>query len=105
MTRVGKISTDSQNNMTRYPLIPGIKKNKEKQEGALLNLGVFYLPEIPRTHQEYESSLTLKMFLFQFVNFYSSCFYVAFFKGKFVGYPGKYTYLFNVWRSEEVRIL
>uniref|UniRef100_A0A8D0SWR6 Anoctamin n=1 Tax=Sus scrofa TaxID=9823 RepID=A0A8D0SWR6_PIG len=57
--------------------------------------------EIPRTHQEYESSLTLKMFLFQFVNFYSSCFYVAFFKGKFVGYPGKYTYLFNVWRSEE----
>ena len=30
---------------------------------------------------------------------------VAFFKGKFVGYPGKYTYLFGVWRSEEVRIL
>ncbi|XP_063640007.1 anoctamin-5 isoform X16 [Pan troglodytes] len=57
--------------------------------------------EIPRTYQEYESSLTLKMFLFQFVNFYSSCFYVAFFKGKFVGYPGKYTYLFNEWRSEE----
>ncbi|XP_073072429.1 anoctamin-5 isoform X4 [Manis javanica] len=57
--------------------------------------------EIPRTYQEYESSITLKMFLFQFVNFYSSCFYVAFFKGKFVGYPGKYTYLFNVWRSEE----
>ncbi|XP_016057158.1 PREDICTED: anoctamin-5 isoform X3 [Miniopterus natalensis] len=57
--------------------------------------------EIPRTYQEYESSLTLKMFLFQFVNFYSSCFYVAFFKGKFVGYPGKYTYMFHVWRSEE----
>nr|KAF6342460.1 anoctamin 5 [Pipistrellus kuhlii] len=57
--------------------------------------------EIPRTYQEYESSLTLKMFLFQFVNFYSSCFYLAFFKGKFVGYPGKYTYLFGVWRSEE----
>ncbi|XP_011823709.1 PREDICTED: anoctamin-5, partial [Mandrillus leucophaeus] len=57
--------------------------------------------EIPRTYQEYESSLTLKMFLFQFVNFYSSCFYVAFFKGKFVGYPGKYTYLFDEWRSEE----
>ncbi|KAG5196263.1 hypothetical protein JEQ12_010949 [Ovis aries] len=57
--------------------------------------------KIPRTHQEYESSLTLKMFLFQFVNYYSSCFYVAFFKGKFVGYPGKYTYLFGVWRSEE----
>uniref|UniRef100_A0A8C5KRX4 Anoctamin n=1 Tax=Jaculus jaculus TaxID=51337 RepID=A0A8C5KRX4_JACJA len=57
--------------------------------------------EIPRTYQEYESSLTLKMFLFQFVNYYSSCFYVAFFKGKLVGYPGKYTYMFSKWRSEE----
>ncbi|XP_057612456.1 anoctamin-5 [Chionomys nivalis] len=57
--------------------------------------------EIPRTYQEYESSLTLKIFLFQFVNYYSACFYVAFFKGKLVGYPGKYTYMFNLWRSEE----
>ncbi|XP_049636648.1 anoctamin-5 [Suncus etruscus] len=57
--------------------------------------------EIPRTYQEYESSLTLKMFLFQFVNFYSSCFYIIIFKGKFVGYPGKYQYWFNTWRNEE----
>lgn len=52
---------------------------------------------------EYENRLTMKMFLFQFVNYYSSCFYVAFFKGKFVGYPGAYTYMFNRWRNEEVR--
>uniref|UniRef100_A0A8C5UD14 Anoctamin n=1 Tax=Malurus cyaneus samueli TaxID=2593467 RepID=A0A8C5UD14_9PASS len=57
--------------------------------------------EIPRTHMEYENRLTMKMFLFQFVNYYSSCFYVAFFKGKFVGYPGDYTYMFNRWRNEE----
>ncbi|XP_025925202.1 anoctamin-5 isoform X5 [Apteryx rowi] len=57
--------------------------------------------EIPRTHLEYENRLTMKMFLFQFVNYYSSCFYVAFFKGKFVGYPGAYTYMFNRWRNEE----
>ncbi|XP_044127087.1 anoctamin-5 isoform X2 [Bufo gargarizans] len=57
--------------------------------------------EIPRTHLEYENRLTMKMFLFQFVNYYSSCFYVAFFKGKFVGYPGEYTYMFNRWRNEE----
>ncbi|XP_033914041.3 anoctamin-5-like isoform X2 [Acipenser ruthenus] len=57
--------------------------------------------EIPRTHQEYENRLTMKMFLFQFVNYYSSCFYVAFFKGKFVGYPGNYTYMFGVLRNEE----
>lgn len=61
--------------------------------------------EIPKTHLEYENKLTMKMFLFQFVNYYSSCFYVAFFKGKFVGYPGKYTYMFGEWsslRNEEV---
>lgn len=54
---------------------------------------------------EYENRLTMKMFLFQFVNYYSSCFYVAFFKGKFVGYPGAYTYMFNRWRNEEVGFL
>ncbi|KAM6950957.1 anoctamin-5b isoform 1-T1 [Lycodopsis pacificus] len=60
--------------------------------------------EIPKTHVEYENRLTMKMFLFQFVNYYSSCFYVAFFKGKFVGFPGDYTYMFGKWsklRNEE----
>ncbi|XP_029904048.1 anoctamin-5b isoform X2 [Myripristis murdjan] len=51
--------------------------------------------EIPKTHLEYENKLTTKMFMFQFVNYYSSCFYVAFFKGKFVGYPGNYSYMFG----------
>ncbi|XP_043561340.1 anoctamin-5 isoform X3 [Chiloscyllium plagiosum] len=57
--------------------------------------------EIPRTHLEYENRLTMKMFLFQFVNYYSSCFYVAFFKGKFIGHPGDYNRLFGIWRNEE----
>lgn len=63
------------------------------------------MAEIPKTHLEYENKLTVKMFLFQFVNYYSSCFYVAFFKGKFVGYPGDYAYMFGPWsklRNEEV---
>ncbi|KAG9352682.1 hypothetical protein JZ751_021096 [Albula glossodonta] len=57
--------------------------------------------EIPKTHLEYENKLTMKMFLFQFVNYYSSCFYVAFFKGKFVGRPGDYNYMFGKLRNEE----
>ncbi|XP_033479131.1 anoctamin-5b isoform X1 [Epinephelus lanceolatus] len=60
--------------------------------------------EIPKTHLEYENRLTMKMFLFQFVNYYSSCFYVAFFKGKFVGFPGEYSYMFGnstTLRNEE----
>uniref|UniRef100_A0A8C2BBR2 Anoctamin n=1 Tax=Cyprinus carpio TaxID=7962 RepID=A0A8C2BBR2_CYPCA len=57
--------------------------------------------ELPRTKTEYENSLTLKMFLFQFVNYYSSCFYIAFFKGKVVGYPGEPVYWLGTFRNEE----
>ncbi|XP_041833675.1 anoctamin-6 isoform X2 [Melanotaenia boesemani] len=57
--------------------------------------------ELPRTRTDYENSLTLKMFLFQFVNYYSSCFYIAFVKGKAVGYPGDPVYLLGKYRNEE----
>ncbi|KFV88675.1 Anoctamin-6, partial [Struthio camelus australis] len=57
--------------------------------------------ELPRTQTDYENSLTTKMFLFQFVNYYSSCFYIAFFKGKFVGYPGNPVYWLGKYRNEE----
>ncbi|KAJ8373376.1 hypothetical protein AAFF_G00265640 [Aldrovandia affinis] len=57
--------------------------------------------ELPRTKTDYENSLTLKMFLFQFVNFYSSCFYIVFFKGKVVGYPGDPVYWLGRYRNEE----
>lgn len=36
--------------------------------------------ENPRTQTEYEDSFTFKIFLFEFVNFYSSLIYIAFFK-------------------------
>ena len=38
-----------------------------------------------RTQTDYDNALTLKIYLFQFVNFYSSIFYIAFFKGNFTG--------------------
>ena len=31
---------------------------------------------------EFENSFILKMFVFQFLNFYTAIFYIAFFKGK-----------------------
>lgn len=47
--------------------------------------------ENPRTNTEFTNSLTLKMFLFQSVNMYSSLFYIAFFKSNMiVGIPGGY---------------
>ncbi|XP_078455168.1 anoctamin-6-like [Lampetra planeri] len=73
---------------------------------VLLNIGYDKMAiiltdlEMPRTQREYEYRLTFKKFLFQFVNYYSSCFYIAFLKGKFVGYPGDYAY-FRKWRIEE----
>lgn len=44
--------------------------------------------ECPRTQSEFDNSFTFKVFLFQFVNFYSSLFYIAFVKGRFAGIPG-----------------
>ncbi|KAI7695336.1 Anoctamin-4 [Sarcoptes scabiei] len=43
--------------------------------------------EMPRTQNEFDNSLTLKMYLFEFVNYYSSLFYIAFFKGMFSKSP------------------
>ena len=40
------------------------------------------IKEYHRTDSNYEDSLTIKMYLFQFVNFYASIFYIAFFKGR-----------------------
>nr|XP_012142541.1 PREDICTED: anoctamin-1 isoform X1 [Megachile rotundata] len=61
-----------------------------------------YLTEIEllRTQTEFDDSLTLKIYLLEFVNYYASIFYIAFFKGKFVGYPGKYRRFFR-YRQEE----
>ncbi|KAF3425387.1 hypothetical protein E2986_02577 [Frieseomelitta varia] len=61
-----------------------------------------YLTEIEllRTQTEFDDSLTLKIYLLEFVNYYASIFYIAFFKGKFVGYPGNYNRFFQ-YRQEE----
>ncbi|GMT17039.1 hypothetical protein PFISCL1PPCAC_8336 [Pristionchus fissidentatus] len=63
--------------------------------GAILNLIVILIMnyvyyflaliltrwECPRTQNDFDNSFTIKVFLFQFVNYYSSLFYIAFFKG------------------------
>ncbi|XP_037729760.1 anoctamin-1 isoform X3 [Drosophila subpulchrella] len=61
-----------------------------------------YLTELEmwRTQTQFDDSLTLKIYLLQFVNYYASIFYIAFFKGKFVGHPGQYNKLFD-YRQEE----
>lgn len=56
--------------------------------------------EYLRTQTEFDESLAIKIYLFQFVNYYTSIFYIAFLKGKFIGYPAKYTRIFKL-RQEE----
>ncbi|XP_072402314.1 anoctamin-5-like isoform X2 [Diabrotica undecimpunctata] len=56
--------------------------------------------ELLRTQTEFDDSLTLKIYLLQFVNYYASIFYIAFFKGKFVGYPKEYNTIYG-YRQEE----
>ena len=62
-----------------------------------------FFPEMHRTQSEFDDNLTFKVFIFQFINFYSSIFYIAFFKGRFVGYPGNYSHIVGNLRNEDVR--
>ena len=55
-----------------------------------------------RTQSDFDDNLTFKVFIFQFINFYSSIIYIAFFKGKFVGYPGAYINIMFNLRNEDV---
>ena len=47
--------------------------------------------ELHRTQTGFDDALTLKIYLFQFFNHYSSIIYIGFIKGKFVGTPNNYT--------------
>ncbi|XP_074853551.1 anoctamin-1 isoform X2 [Carettochelys insculpta] len=57
--------------------------------------------EVPKTDKNFEERLIFKAFLLKFVNAYTPIFYVAFFKGRFVGRPGDYVYIFPSFRMEE----
>ena len=50
--------------------------------------------EMHKTQREFDDNLAIKMFLFNFFNYFSWIFYTAFIKGRFVGRPGDYN---NYW--------
>lgn len=57
--------------------------------------------EQPKTETEFDDKFTFKMFCFQFVNYYSSIFYVAFFKQSFSDIPGQREfYVLGKYRAE-----
>ena len=58
------------------------------------------ISEMHRTQSDFDDSLIVKGFLFQFINLFSSIIYIGFIKGKFVGYPGNYSSFLGL-RPEE----
>merc|ERR550532_441460 len=56
--------------------------------------------ELHRTQTSYDNSLIVKIYVFQFINYYASIFYIAFVKGQFIGTPDKYNKWFG-YRQEE----
>uniref|UniRef100_A0A1I8GS17 Anoctamin n=1 Tax=Macrostomum lignano TaxID=282301 RepID=A0A1I8GS17_9PLAT len=68
--------------------------------GALLHLLLMLALEAHKTQWEFDDQVTMKIFIFEIWNYYSSIFYIAFFKGRFSGYPGHYNSLLG-YRPEE----
>ncbi|XP_055938887.1 anoctamin-4-like isoform X2 [Argiope bruennichi] len=84
-----KITTSITASLVNLVVIVIMDKVYRELTAKLTNL------EQPRTQREYEDSFTFKMFLFEFINMYSSLIYIAFFKGRFFGHPGQAFTLFG----------
>lgn len=54
----------------------------KKLSGKIVEWSRFFFEELHKYQSKYDDSLTIKIYLFQFFNFYSSLFYIAFFKGR-----------------------
>ncbi|XP_070153480.1 anoctamin-4 isoform X2 [Polyergus mexicanus] len=82
LKRHAKIFTSMTAALINLVIIMILTRIYHRLAGWMVNL------ENPRTQTEYEASYTFKIFLFEFVNFYSSLIYIAFFKGRFFVHPG-----------------
>uniref|UniRef100_A0A8C8MHW7 Anoctamin n=1 Tax=Oncorhynchus tshawytscha TaxID=74940 RepID=A0A8C8MHW7_ONCTS len=57
--------------------------------------------EVPKTDRSFEERLIFKTFVLKFVNAFTPIIYIAFFRGRLVGRPGSYLYVFESYRMEE----
>uniref|UniRef100_A0A674BJY1 Anoctamin n=1 Tax=Salmo trutta TaxID=8032 RepID=A0A674BJY1_SALTR len=57
--------------------------------------------EVPKTDKSFEERLIFKTFILKFVNAFTPIIYIAFFRGRLVGRPGSYLYVFESYRMEE----
>ncbi|XP_011485275.1 anoctamin-1 isoform X1 [Oryzias latipes] len=57
--------------------------------------------EVPKTDKSFDNRLIFKTFILKFVNAFTPIVYLAFFRGRLVGRPGKYLYVVGSYRMEE----
>ncbi|XP_048118745.1 anoctamin-1a isoform X1 [Alosa alosa] len=57
--------------------------------------------EVPKTDKSFEERLIFKTFVLKIVNAFTPIVYLAFFRGRLVGRPGKYLYVVGNYRMEE----
>lgn len=110
-----RISTKAALHMSSNPVTRSHVQLTVKTTAAIINLVVILILdevygavarwltvlEVPKTDKSFEERLIFKTFILKFVNAFSPIIYIAFFRGRLVGRPGSYLYVFESYRMEE----
>ncbi|XP_029283068.1 anoctamin-1-like [Cottoperca gobio] len=110
-----RISIKAALHMSTYPAARSNIRATVKTTAAIINLIVIIVLdeiyaaiarwlttlEVPKTDKSFEERLIFKTFILKFVNAFTPIVYLAFFRGRLVGRPGKYLYVIGSYRMEE----
>uniref|UniRef100_A0A3Q3RCV2 Anoctamin n=1 Tax=Monopterus albus TaxID=43700 RepID=A0A3Q3RCV2_MONAL len=110
-----RISTNAALYMSSNPVTRNNAQLTVKTTAAIINLVVILILdevygavarwltvlEVPKTDKSFEERLIFKTFILKFFNAFTPIIYIAFFRGRLVGRPGSYLYVFDFYRMEE----
>uniref|UniRef100_A0A7N8X9X4 Anoctamin n=1 Tax=Mastacembelus armatus TaxID=205130 RepID=A0A7N8X9X4_9TELE len=110
-----RISTKAALHMSSNPTTRNNVQLTVKTTAAIINLVVILILdevygavarwltvlEVPKTDKSFEERLIFKTFILKFFNAFTPIIYIAFFRGRLVGRPGSYLYVFESYRMEE----
>nr|XP_043892366.1 anoctamin-1-like isoform X2 [Solea senegalensis] len=110
-----RISTKAALHMSSNPVTRSHVQLTVKTTAAIINLVVILILdevygavarwltvlEVPKTDKSFEERLIFKTFILKFFNAFTPIIYIAFFRGRLVGRPGSYWYVFESYRMEE----
>ncbi|XP_035273975.1 anoctamin-1-like isoform X2 [Anguilla anguilla] len=110
-----RISTKAALHMSSNPTTRSNVRLTVKTTAAIINLVVILILdevyaaiarwltvlEVPKTDKTFEEKLIFKTFILKFANAFTPIIYIAFFRGRLVGRPGSYLYVFESYRMEE----